>query len=122
MTASETYHCGIAVHDIFDILYPDELKMVVANTESLNMVRFFAPAAIWTILASTRQYGEEKPSPPEKILPHMNFLQEQLTTGKALEGGILAAVANACTSVAVRSRNTMFHVQTAVTPRSSRPT
>lgn len=70
--------------------------MVVCNTESLNMVRFFAPAAIWTILSGSRQGDAEKLAPPEKIVPHMNFLQEQLSTGKPLEGGILAAIANAC--------------------------
>lgn len=56
------------VTEIFNILYPDEPVWAGCSTDTVGMVRFFAPAAIWSNLAKQPSKDDQSAhKPPEKV-------------------------------------------------------
>uniref|UniRef100_A0A1I8BJS7 Mediator of RNA polymerase II transcription subunit 23 n=1 Tax=Meloidogyne hapla TaxID=6305 RepID=A0A1I8BJS7_MELHA len=96
------------VLEIFNVLYTDK-SMNWGNScsteQPLEMVRFFAPAAIWSHLVTSLSAapGSEQipqPQPPEKLRKLIDFIENQLRDNKdqkQLErnSALLAVVANA---------------------------
>ncbi|KAI1723658.1 mediator complex subunit 23 domain-containing protein [Ditylenchus destructor] len=78
--------------EIFNTLYPHEMVWAGCSTDTLNMVRFFTPAAIWMNLS---HYPANTPMAiPPKVQQHIDFLQTQLDSRQLPENGVLAVIAN----------------------------
>uniref|UniRef100_A0A914C1R3 Mediator of RNA polymerase II transcription subunit 23 n=1 Tax=Acrobeloides nanus TaxID=290746 RepID=A0A914C1R3_9BILA len=100
------------ITDIFNILYPDEPVWAGCSTDTVGMVRFFAPAAIWSNLARQTKSGEEPPKPPEKLARFSTMLE--LEKKQYLSEEFLAVVANAHPSDPENPKMPNRHVQQAL--------